>query len=1229
MRKNYPEAYGLCKIRRLARWFAIICLVLLSLSSLLGGVIVPGKVITDFDNEGGIPAIEYILQWDKEEDIGLEAKGYVTLPSHRGEIRNASLKIKCLPDKNNNYLTDPRLDIGLDGDFEWRFSGPGYGKPGYQTKFGTDKDNHLIKTDTQGLEHFDNSSVIYLPKDSDVTSASMKIKGGPGHYREDLVVGITNSGNIYYAKSNNGAFHSYNFFQDLSPSGGYSVYGIGLGDFDNDNDLDLVTGYRMSFWTPINFYLYRNPGLIGANPPWETTPIFLGSLSSTSSRYLRDFAVEDYNNDGFLDFVVSDYYNDFFFFEGNGQLAFNETLITNSYAQSYNYGKDAADFNNDGNMDFVSGSNSQNVYYFEGLGDKTFLTEVGTSAGTWSQYSVIAGDFNEDQNQDIIAKSTSSNFYFIGGKGDGTFFNPSTMSLTPTSYMYGGDNYDYNYDGHQDLVMSCRPSPSSSFYHFYYYTGLGGGSFNPYIDIGNTGSSATMHGVATPPFMPLGRCQNLTMDLGDDNSPEKVFNGHFGSELTVDFTVDLNSMINNPNNGLKVIIDNYGNEMYKIPIRFESDTTGRVFLHSLDIKYNYTAKVELLPPGRYNLTTDLNDLLPIDENVSGLQEVYFGVYSDTPGKVKLSDLHIEFNNAPEFLGISTQILDEDTVTKVLNLTELDNQGQPKYFYDEDDTSLLTYGIESYDDNEHFAISVTDDKWLSVDCTLVPNWHGSTMVKIWCKDTEGIKSFSDEFEVRVQPIDDPPMVKNPVPNLNLREKEVKIPIDLDDPTKEYFFDVDSEVLYYRAVLAYPESHGNLLTVEVLQETNELRVQSIGKFAKNIEVRIYCDDDAELLELSVGELEIVDAYQSILVNVTSSTATFPPQWQDITIEPIPEDKPQIRILNLKNYVIDEDDVVGNLSFSIYSLTESGYIDIVIEDNSDLSIYPRDNFDGTAYMTLAVTDDEYNRDLTVVPIEIIPFNDLPIVAISEPQDGSTVIGIADIIGSAYDPEGELAKVEISIGISGTWTSVNGLGYWTYTLDVAEFPSAQSEILVKVRAEDSSGSQSIIDKISLKLLRQQIDTDGDGVEDIKDQYPNNPTEWKDSDNDGYGDNIDKFPQDDTQWLDTDEDGYGDNLNGNSPDQFPTDPTQWNDTDRDGYGDNPWGNDADYYPHDPDQWERPVVEDAKKEKRTGEVDMYLITFAGLGIAIVITVIIFLNFTFNYIKNQKKLKKIRGKEKRT
>ena len=32
--------------------------------------------------------------------------------------------------------------------------------------------------------------------------------------------------------------------------------------------------------------------------------------------------------------------------------------------------------------------------------------------------------------------------------------------------------------------------------------------------------------------------------------------------------------------------------------------------------------------------------------------------------------------------------------------------------------------------------------------------------------------------------------------------------------EYFIDVDSEKLYYRAALAYPEKHGEQLAVEVI-------------------------------------------------------------------------------------------------------------------------------------------------------------------------------------------------------------------------------------------------------------------------------------------------------------------------------------------------------------------------------------------------------------------------------
>ena len=76
-------------------------------------------------------------------------------------------------------------------------------------------------------------------------------------------------------------------------------------------------------------------------------------------------------------------------------------------------------------------------------------------------------------------------------------------------------------------------------------------------------------------------------------------------------------------------------------------------------------------------------------------------------------------------------------------------------------------------------------------------------------------------------------------------------------------------------------------------------------------------------------------------------------------------------------------------------------------------------------------------------------------------------------------------------------------------------------------------------------MDTDGDGVVDNVDVFPNDPTETTDTDEDGVGDNAD-----------TDDDG--DEVSDNE-DDFPLDPTETTDTDGDGVGDN-----ADAFPDDP-----------------------------------------------------------------
>ena len=103
-----------------------------------------------------------------------------------------------------------------------------------------------------------------------------------------------------------------------------------------------------------------------------------------------------------------------------------------------------------------------------------------------------------------------------------------------------------------------------------------------------------------------------------------------------------------------------------------------------------------------------------------------------------------------------------------------------------------------------------------------------------------------------------------------------------------------------------------------------------------------------------------------------------------------------------------------------------------------------------------------------------------------------------------------------------------------------------------------------------ETTDSDGDGVGDNSDEFPNDPTETTDSDGDGVGDNGDAFPNDPSETLDSDGDGVGDNL-----DAFPNDPSMTGDMDGDGIdnkvdddidGDG-YNNDVDLYPRDATDW--------------------------------------------------------------
>ena len=99
----------------------------------------------------------------------------------------------------------------------------------------------------------------------------------------------------------------------------------------------------------------------------------------------------------------------------------------------------------------------------------------------------------------------------------------------------------------------------------------------------------------------------------------------------------------------------------------------------------------------------------------------------------------------------------------------------------------------------------------------------------------------------------------------------------------------------------------------------------------------------------------------------------------------------------------------------------------------------------------------------------------------------------------------------------------------------------------------------LPLWLLWTQADSDSDGVKNLDDAFPNDPSETKDSDGDAVGDNTDVFPYNSNEQFDTDHDGIGNNADvdddadgiADDYDDFPLLADEWIDSDNDGIGNN------------------------------------------------------------------------------
>jgi len=114
------------------------------------------------------------------------------------------------------------------------------------------------------------------------------------------------------------------------------------------------------------------------------------------------------------------------------------------------------------------------------------------------------------------------------------------------------------------------------------------------------------------------------------------------------------------------------------------------------------------------------------------------------------------------------------------------------------------------------------------------------------------------------------------------------------------------------------------------------------------------------------------------------------------------------------------------------------------------------------------------------------------------------------------------------------------------------------------------------------KTDSDGDGIPDEVDLFPQDAAASKDSDNDGYPDDWNDGHENDTTNL--------------TLDAFPHDPLEWTDSDGDGYGDN-----SDAFPEDPEIHEIQYIteetftitasQEYNKNFNTSSTDKYVVLY--------------------------------------
>ncbi len=279
---------------------------------------------------------------------------------------------------------------------------------------------------------------------------------------------------------------------------------VAVGDINNDDQLDII----------VSNFAACNVGILFGYGNGSFSVVKTYSTGETSFPY--SFTLIDLDIDGQLDIIVANFgASNIGIFFGYGNGSFQNQL---TYSTGYPSGPadvTVADFNNDNRLDIaVPILNRDNVGILLGYGNRTFAEMMTYSTGAGSTpMCVLVSDLNDDNHLDIVvANIGTTNIVVLFGFGDGSF-------LFGTPYSTGGIGSkpsalaidDLNKDGRLDIIVSNHYENNIGVFYGY------GNELFASMTSYTTGDGSHPHSVAIGDFNNDGWSDIVVANYGTDN----------------------------------------------------------------------------------------------------------------------------------------------------------------------------------------------------------------------------------------------------------------------------------------------------------------------------------------------------------------------------------------------------------------------------------------------------------------------------------------------------------------------------------------------------------------------------------------------------------------------------------------------------------------------------------------------------------------------------------------